>query len=190
MSQKLDQIRVDIDKTDEELVRLLQKRAELVLQVKATKEKENIQIYSPGREREIIQRIMNLGQGGSFPKESLERIFRSIVSATRSLIGELVVGYLGDEISVASKSARKQFGEDVNFVSTSSIEELFGKVKSGEIHYGVFPVEVSESGLDSRLVELSVSSALSIVTEVDLSGIDKSGSRRVFVVGRQSSSTN
>ena len=85
----LDELRANIDRIDAELVLLLNKRADLVLGVKEAKAKGNIEIYSPARERQILDRVTELAKGGAFPKASLEKIFANVISATRSLIGEM-----------------------------------------------------------------------------------------------------
>ena len=47
----LDELRNHIDRIDDQLVSLLNQRAELVLQVKETKQRQKIDIYSASRER-------------------------------------------------------------------------------------------------------------------------------------------
>ena len=84
---RLAKLRAEVDIIDTEIVTLLGRRAELVLQIKEEKEQLNVAKYSPDRENEIMARVKKLGEQGKFPLEALEGVFRAIVNATRSLMG-------------------------------------------------------------------------------------------------------
>lgn len=161
----LGDLREEIDKVDNEIVRLLVDRAARVLQVKEIKQKEHRNIYSPAREREIIDRVLALADG-KFPPDALERIFLSIISASRSLIGEMVVSYLGPECSWAFDAAVAQFGENVRHCAESSLEEICKKVERGDSHFGVVPIETSSSGLYTKTLDVLMASKLKAVGEV------------------------
>ena len=118
---KLDELREQIDGIDADIVALLNRRADVVLQVKAEKSRGQLDIYSPARERQIFNRVRELSGNGSFPHASLERVFSAIVSATRSLIGELAVAYVGPQYSYSHEAALHQFGSDIRFSPTSSV---------------------------------------------------------------------
>lgn len=144
---KLSTLRDEIDKIDSSIVELLEKRAQLVLGVKAAKAESQIDIYSPQREQEIRSRVQQLASDGDFPKETLDSIFSSIVGATRSLIGRLLIAHSGPRWSRAYQAAFLQFGADVDFVSSQRVEDVFQKCISGECNFGVVPLETSEGGL-------------------------------------------
>lgn len=165
MSLELEKIRIEIDSTDRQLVELLNRRAELVLKVKEAKAKGKIDVYSPARERQIIERVRELAEGGCFPKAALERIFVSVVSATRSLIGEVKLGCLGPEGSLCFEAAKKQFGEDVLFSFCSDIGELFRLVESGELDFAVIPFDIA-GGVNEETLGRFVDVNVCIVAEV------------------------
>lgn len=144
---KLSTLREEIDKIDSSIVELLEKRAQLVLGVKAAKAESQTDIYSPQREQEIRSRVQKLASGGNFPKETLDAIFSSIVGATRSLIGRLSIAHSGPRWSRAYQAAFLQFGADVDFESSQRVEDVFQKCLSGECNFGVVPLETSEGGL-------------------------------------------
>ena len=154
----LDKLRESIDIIDDKLVDLLKERAELVLEVKKTKKKENINVYSPARERQILDRILAKASGSNFPLSQLEKIFTNIISVSRSLIGELQISYLEDDSS--EKAAIKQFGEAVNFVAKNTQEDLFLSVENGESHFGVLPFSIT-------VAERLIRSSASIVAELE-----------------------
>lgn len=176
--EKLTQLREQIDKIDEDIVSLLKKRAEFVLEVKKTKHSENIDVYSPLRERQILNRVCELAKGGHFPLHALETIFTNIVAATRSLIGELQIAFPGPDASLAGAAAKKQFGESVSFNPLPNLEDVLAKVECGQMHYAVVGVEDS--------LELLLKSPLVVIAEVEVAhktaaGIDTSA--RFFVLG-------
>lgn len=176
--EKLTQLREQIDKIDEDIVSLLKKRADCVLEVKKTKHSENIDVYSPLRERQILNRVSELAKGGNFPLHALETIFTNIVAATRSLIGELQIAFPGPDTSLAGAAARKQFGESVGFNPLVTLEEVLSKVECGEMHFAVVSVFDSlESLLKSPLV---------VIAEVEVAHTTEAGvdtCSRFFVLG-------
>lgn len=161
-------LRERIDQIDAQVVDLLNQRAACVLEVKRAKAEGNIDIYSPERERQILDRVTALAKDGNFPANALERIFGSIISATRSLIGELGVSYSGGECSIAHEASVTQFGETVRYTSEVSIEEVFAKVERGDAHYGVVPARLSSSGTVTKTFDLLSQSNLCVIAEIEL----------------------
>ena len=167
-SKDLEKLRSELDGIDEQLVHLLQRRAEIVLQVKETKEKENISVYAPTRERDIFERVRSLGKEGAFPVSSLERIFRAIVSATRSLMGDLSIAYCGPTEELAQKAILKQFGEDVQLQALPTAKEVVEKVKAGDAILGVLPIETEETGLVSATIRAIAEGGTTVISEIEL----------------------
>lgn len=165
-SVQLAKLRASIDQIDAEFVKLLNQRAELVLDVKKTKQQENIDIYSSAREQEILSRAFALAEGGHFPRPALEKIFRTVVSATRSLIGEVVVAYVGPIGSASGVAAIKQFGESATYQPYTSEADIIARVERGEAHFGVIPAQLSSQGLARRSFDALIPSRLEIVAEV------------------------
>ena len=165
MTESLKSLREQIDKIDTDLVTLLNERAELVLEVKRAKKRENAEIYSPERERRILDRVRSLAAEGNFPAAALERIFVNIISATRSLIGETSVAFLGSEHSLARDAATDQFGQTVRFVSEDDLHGLVRKVEEGEVQYGLVPIRNTEGGLIYSTFDELMRSKLVIIAE-------------------------
>lgn len=184
----LQQLREEIDIVDAELVNLLERRADLVLEVKAVKEKDAIDVYSPARELEIIKRVRSLGEKGHFPLPAMERIFGSIVSASRSLIGELGVCFHGAEFSSAHRATLQQFGESIKTVATVSAREALAQVERGESHFAVLPIERRGEGIITESVDALVESPLVVSGEIFLA-IDNAVDRFLWVGTRRTIST-
>jgi len=166
-TKRLCQLRERIDAVDEQIVGLLNQRADLVLGVKAAKHDGNIKTYSPAREALITERVLGLAQGGSFPKRAMRKIFIDLVSATRSLIGDLNIAYLGqDTASKSCLAAEHQFGEYVSFKAYQSIDEIFEAVEKGKVDYGVMPFWEGDAESFGTTVERFYHSSLQIVAEL------------------------
>lgn len=164
----LDELREQIDEIDSKLVVLLNRRAELALQVKETKQKDKMSVYSPARERQILDRVKSMSEQGVFPQAPLERIFGNIISATRSLVGDISVAYVGPEYSLEHDAAVKQFGEEVQFSPEASAEDVFAKVERGDVHYGIIPARTSSAGIVTKTFDLLMQSKLRIIAEIEL----------------------
>ena len=57
----LDDLREDIDRVDEVLVRLLNERARCVCEIGRLKKEINMQIYQPDREKQVLQHVRAIG---------------------------------------------------------------------------------------------------------------------------------
>ncbi len=71
----LESIRTDIDNIDHELVHLFQMRMNLVAEVAKYKAANNIPIFNPEREKEILNNLIPEGELGPYTKDFLESIF-------------------------------------------------------------------------------------------------------------------
>ncbi|WP_173980893.1 chorismate mutase [Magnetospirillum sp. UT-4] len=88
--QTLTRLRRDIDRIDDRLHDLLQERAALVERIAAAKAGENTVALRPGREAEILRRLVERHQG-CFPKAALVRIWREIMGALVGIQGPFTV---------------------------------------------------------------------------------------------------
>jgi len=158
----LAELRAAIDAIDDELLRLIQKRAELAAEVGRHKRtKKDAPFYVPSREAEIVRRILarhrRLAQGlhaPRLPDEAVHAIFRQIIGACLALEHPLTVAYLGPDGTFSSEAARRHFGNTGVFHACSSLEEVFDEVCSGRASYGVVPVENAFEGSVGRTLDL------------------------------------
>ncbi|MES4792910.1 MAG: chorismate mutase, partial [Chloroflexota bacterium] len=91
-------LRQQIDAIDAELVRLLNRRAQLALDVGRSKEESDQAVYVPARERDVLQRVA-AHNAGPLPQHALRAVYREIISACRSLEKPLQIGYWGPPAS-------------------------------------------------------------------------------------------
>lgn len=81
---ELIQLRGKIDTIDNQILELLNQRAEVVLEIGELKKKNDMGVYDPKREQQIEQKLMKMNNG-PMPDSSVIEIFRTIISACRSL---------------------------------------------------------------------------------------------------------
>jgi chorismate mutase-like protein len=74
----LDTLRTQIDELDVELLRLLNKRASIVLNIQEIKKDQGTPSYSAKRESQILDRVRSANEG-PLPNEAIEDIFRCIL---------------------------------------------------------------------------------------------------------------
>jgi chorismate mutase-like protein len=72
-----------IDKIDLQVVRLLNKRADCVDKIGRIKKKIGINVYSPKREKEVLQNVSAINPG-PFSRGAVQRIFSSIIHESRN----------------------------------------------------------------------------------------------------------
>lgn len=164
---ELKKLRKLIDEIDNEILNLLNKRANIVLDVAHIKRNENAKCYSPEREREILERLAILNKG-PFPNETLKVIYREILSASLSLEEPLKVAYFGPPATFTHLAAMRYFGSSAQFVPTDSIKGVFDAVESNKAEYGVVPIENSIEGVVSYTLDLFVDYDLKVAAEVML----------------------
>lgn len=166
---KIDEIRDQIDKIDEKLLQLFNRRAKLAIQIGQEKFKRNDSnhFHVPHRERDIIER-MQQANPGPLPGQAVDSIFREIFSATLALEKPLNIAYLGPETTFSHQAAIKQFGHSAMFVPVGGIEAIFYEVEQGHADYGVVPIENSTEGVVNLTLDCFVDSPLVICDELQL----------------------
>jgi len=166
-SSEIARLRESINRLDEQILKLLNRRARYAQKIGRLKEETCSRIYLPAREGEIFKRLEKLNPG-PFPLESIKPVFREIISACRSLERALRISYLGPEATFTHIAARQQFGHKAEFISEPSISDVFTRVERGEADYGVVPVENSTEGVVSHTLDMFLNSNLKISAEIIL----------------------
>lgn len=82
--ENIEQYRIKIDEIDEQIQQLITARAKIALKIFKEKQKNNIPIYDPKRESEILKMIINKNKG-PLANEHLINIYKAIIFACRSL---------------------------------------------------------------------------------------------------------
>src|ERR671910_1150545 len=160
-------LREGIDAVDEEIVRLLDRRAWLARRIGEIKHERGLAAYAPARERAVLNRVADLSEG-DFPKRGLEAVFREIISCSISLEARLKVAYLGPEATFTHEAALRSFGTSIELEPQTTVAEVFARVERGEVEHGVVPVENSMEGAVTHTLDELMNSPLKICGEVYL----------------------
>ena len=166
-NESVDALRKKIDQIDEKILELLNDRASIALTIGHSKRLNNEEIYVPGREKEILDRLAQLSRG-PLSEQATRSVFREVIAACRSLESPLKIAFFGVEASYSHLAAREKFGATPAFVSTVSIAEVFQEVQQGRAAYGVVPIENSTEGIVAHTLDLLVESELKICAEIFL----------------------
>jgi len=162
----IDALRVRIDRVDEQVLGLLNQRAQLVWEIGERKRASGRQVfYAPGREKYIYQRLKRLNRG-PLTDEGVRSIFREIISSCLTLEQPLRIAYFGPEATFTHLAALEQFGTRAAFTPVDSIPGVFDEVEHRRADYGVVPVENSTQGVVAQTLDRFVSSPLTIKAEV------------------------
>ncbi len=141
----LEELRKEIDRLDNELLKLLNKRMDVVKQVGEYKHQTKGAIYRPEREKQIIDRLASQNDG-LLNKEAIEALFMEIFAVSRNLELPEKVVYLGPEGSYSHQAAEQKFGAMSNYMPISSIEGVFKVLENKEAKFGVVPIENNTDG--------------------------------------------
>ncbi|WP_435626394.1 prephenate dehydratase [Candidatus Ferrigenium straubiae] len=165
MSEKLKQLREQIDRLDDEMLTLVNRRATLAQQIGHLK--ENGVVLRPEREAQILQRLQGSNQG-PLSNAAVAQLFTEVMSQCRALEAPLTVAYLGPEGTFTEAAALKRFGSAIQKLPCATIDDVFHAAESDAAHYGVIPVENSTEGAVGRTLDLLMHSPLQICGEVML----------------------
>lgn len=150
----LEELRQKIDQVDQNLVRLLNQRAQLARLIGQKKKEKNLLVYSPTREREIRENIRRWRGKGPLSEEALWSIYREIISACRALQHPLQLAFLGPRGTFTEIAARQVFGSQVEVLPLETVEQVFEEVSKGNAQVGVVPIENSVEGVERRTLDL------------------------------------
>ncbi len=170
MSKKehIEECRKEIDRCDNEILRLLNERSQYVMEIGHAKREvdPNALLHTPGREAAIVDRLTKLNTG-PFPNDAIRPVYREIMSASLSLEGTQTVAYLGPPATFTHIAALGKFGESAQYMPVSGIKEVFDEVERGRAIYGVVPIENSTEGVVNYTLDMFIDSNLMIYGEVE-----------------------
>ena len=163
----LQQLRKAIDHLDAQIIRLLNRRTEHVLQIGKLKQKGGREVYSPQREQAILERICRLNKGPLSP-DAIRAVYREIMSTALAVEKPMTIAYLGPEATFTHQAAMKRFGVSLNYVPLKTIAEVFHEVSKRRADFGVVPIDNSTEGVVTHTLDMFVDSDLKIVAQIVL----------------------
>jgi chorismate mutase/prephenate dehydratase len=161
----IDKLRREIDALDDELLKLVNRRAGLAQRIGGLK--QGAPAYRPEREAQILARVQK-DNPGPLPAERVASVFGEIISACRGLEEAVRVTYLGPEGTFSEQAVRKHFGRAVEALPVPSVDEAFRRAEARSVQFTVVPVENSTEGVVGRTLDLLLATPLRICAEVEL----------------------
>lgn len=187
--EKIENPRAEIDAIDGEILRLLNRRAEIALRVGAAKQKVDTSLCDPKRESEILERLAEENPG-PFDAKAVENIFQRIIDESlhlqqktfrapvdsaeeiKSEISNLSknkrVAFQGERGSFSESAAIGILGEDCQTVPCRTFDDLYKAIDKGAADYILSPLENSLVGSVHRCYDLLLHSSLNIIGEIIL----------------------
>jgi chorismate mutase-like protein len=95
--QTLEDLRSDIDRIDEVLVRLLNERARVACEVGRLKKAQGVEVYQPDREKQVLAHVRSVAVEGPLGADAIGRLFERIIDEARRLERRVVHDEMSDE---------------------------------------------------------------------------------------------
>jgi chorismate mutase/prephenate dehydratase len=188
---KLEDIRRETDKIDDEIAALFERRLKLVASVAKVKAETHAPILKPTREREIISRLTQ--EHGEISADYLKLLFTTIFDVSRShqivltnrssKTAEAITQALTTTLQLFPKDAQvacqgteganstfaceKMFSRPT-ILYFNNIDNVFNAVDKGLCRYGILPVENSLHGSVTNIYDLMKKYHFYIVNSVKL----------------------
>jgi len=177
--------RARINALDGELIRLLNKRARLALEVGAAKQASGLSLCDHTREREVIESMCAANEGPLDDRAVVE-LFRAIIHESRRLQTRAAeqametrdaprliaqasgrrVAFQGEPGAFGEEAAVKLLGEEITLVPRPTFESLFSAINDQAADYILAPIENSLAGFVHSCFDLLLDSDLYISGEI------------------------
>src|SRR6185369_15278625 len=159
-------LRQQIDSVDVELVALLNRRAEIVVEIGKIKNAGGTPIYSPDREKAVLDKIRAANKG-PLPDKTLVAIYRELMSGSFMLERPLRITYLGPQGSYSHLAAVSKFGSSVEYEPVTHIRGVFDEVSREHADFGIVPIENSVGGGVIDTLDALIETDIQICAEIN-----------------------
>jgi len=185
VSEKLDlnEIRKQITTLDQDLLTLFAKRRALTLNVAKSKIQQIRPIRDQQREQELLIRLIKQGKALGLDAHYVTSVFQTIIEDSvlnqQALLQSLAnpdiqtpavsVAFLGDKGSYSYLASHRYFSRRAEKIIESGCQnfsEILQQVESGQVDYGMLPIENTSSGSINEVYDLLQHTNLSIVGEI------------------------
>jgi chorismate mutase / prephenate dehydratase len=167
MKSELEKLRDNMKEKDREIIRLLNDRAQVSVQIGAVKGQEGLAVYDPSQEARVYGYLQELNCG-PLPQTAIKAIFREIISASRALQKPTAIAFFGAEASFTHLAARLHFGDSSCYFPQPRIDRVFDEVEKGSVDWGVVPIENSLEGSVNNTLDRLIVTSLKIRAEIYL----------------------
>jgi chorismate mutase/prephenate dehydratase len=185
VTEKLDlnEIRQEITQLDKDLLALFAKRRALTMNVAKSKVQQIRPVRDQQREQELLIRLIKHGKSLGLDAHYVTSVFQTIIEDSvlnqqaylQSLanpdiqVPTVSVAFLGDKGSYSYLASHRYFSRRAEKIIESgcqSFADIFQQVESGQVDYGMLPIENTSSGSINEVYDLLQHTNLSIVGEI------------------------
>ena len=172
----LGELREALDKIDNEIAELYEKRMEVCRKVGEYKVKSGKKVFDRQREKEKLADVMSKVEG-DFNKKGIQELYQQLMSMSRKLqysqlveagaLGRLPfirienldrenarVVFQGTEGAYSQAAMYQFFGRDVNNFHVRTFREAMLAIEEGSADYAVLPIENSTAGTVNEMYDL------------------------------------
>ena len=172
----LEELRVELDKIDNQMVELYQKRMNVCREVGDYKVKAGRKVYDRQREQEKLADVASKVEN-DFDKNGVRELYTQLMSMSRKLqyqklveagaLGRLPfiqidslekdtarVVFQGTEGAYGEAAMHQFFGEDVNCFHVRTFRDAMTAIEEGAADYAVLPIENSSAGPVNEMYDL------------------------------------
>ncbi len=175
-----DEVRNAISEIDEQLVDAIARRSELVEQILQAKVDAGLPVRDRDREYAVLKAAVARGQEKGVPTDLVEQLFQSLFETSIQRqrtrfdsmrdedLHEATVAYLGGPGSYSHIAAQKIFERRRASVVPSPKRDflsIFRAVETGEVDYGVIPIENTTTGSINEVYDLLLAGRTQIAGE-------------------------
>lgn len=182
----LDRYRKQIDRIDNKLVKLFEKRMDVAQKVGEYKKEHNLEIFVAEREKAILKKRTSQVKNQDYKKYAAD-FFENLMRISRNLQSKIVISdnennvqpanladsnlkvvYPGIVGSYSGEALNCFFPNVSDVINTDTFFETAELVANGTADYGVLPFENNSSGAIADTLDLIISKKLCIAGEVSI----------------------
>ncbi len=138
-------MRSDIDKLDLQILKLINERTSLAVEIGKAKSDQGVDVFSPEREADVLKNVLSANKG-PLEEDTIKAIYREIMSGARAVQKVLKVALLGPSYSFSHLAAIEKFGQAIDYHMVNSIPAVFEQVNARQADFGIVPLENSTDG--------------------------------------------
>lgn len=185
--KNLNEIRVEIDRIDNQIIELFKQRMDCAKEVGTYKKANNVPVLNEQRENEILDaieqkgeeygaharllysNIMELSRALQYNIVGSGEALKNVISNAESTlpVDDIKVGFQGINGANSHEATIKLY-PNAKYEHYKTFADVFEAVDNGEITYGVLPVENSTAGSVSTVYDLILKHRFYIVGALDL----------------------
>ncbi len=157
----------EIRRIDRELLRLINRRGEIVTQELMQQPNPSVALLGPMADEAFWQEL-DQNNPGPLPASAVRGVFRQVLGAARRKVKVLRAAYLGPQYSFSHLAAIERFGDSADLCPVGTIAAVFEEVNRGHASFGIVPIENSTDGRVVDTLEMFNKLPLRICAEVQI----------------------